>query len=141
MNPVTVVRRLPIQGSYSFKKHPGHLQVFRMQTMSALKTRGTASLWQEKQSQPPLLKQTKKKDCFNRREASVIDANFIHTFYPTPSILAVKMTESSYSSPAWLPPILLRYTQTTSAYQSTLSSLQEQPCGRSFHLVGLPKLR
>lgn len=34
-------------------------------------------------------KQTKK-DCFNRREASVIESYFIQTFYPTPSIFGAK---------------------------------------------------
>lgn len=88
----------------------------------------------------PLLKQTKK-DCFNRREASVIDAYFIHTFYPTPSIFRVKRWQSSYSSPFRPPPTLFYYTQNTRAHQPTLSSLQEQPYGWPFHLTGLSKLR
>lgn len=67
----------------------------------------------------PLLKQTKKKDCFNRREASVIDAYFIRTFYPIPSIFRVKRWQHSYSSPFWPPPIFFYYTQNTRAYQPT----------------------
>lgn len=66
--------------------------------MSALKTRGTASLWQEKQSQPPSKTDKKKKDCFNRKEASVIDAYFICTFYPTPSIFRVKRWQSTVTA-------------------------------------------
>lgn len=53
----------------------------------------------------PFLKQTKKKkDCFNRREASVIDSYFIHTFYPTPSIFRVKRWQSPVSSLPLLTP-------------------------------------
>lgn len=125
MNRITVVRNYRYKGSCSFKKYPGHLKVFRMQTMSALKTRGTASLWQEKQSQPPFLNR-QKKDCFNRKEASVIDSYFIHTFYPTPSILRVKRWQSPVNSlPHWAPAHPVPYIQTTKTYQPAQFNLQE----------------
>lgn len=47
----------------------------------------------------PFFKTDQKKDCFNRREASVIDSYFIHTFYPTPSIFRVKRWQSPVNSP------------------------------------------
>lgn len=96
----------------------------------------------------PLLKQTKKKDCFNRREASVIDSYFIHTFYPTPSIFRVKRWQSPVNalplSPPpsrRTPPILFLSTQTTKAYQPTRFDVQATALEKDFLTEGLPKFR
>lgn len=96
-----------------------------MQTLSALKTRGTASLWQEKQSQHPFKNRQKKKKIvlIGEKHQSLILTSFTLSIQPHPSSEWRDDRAQLTLSLCRPPPILLLCTKSTKTHRPTLFNL------------------